>query len=137
MTLARYRSASFAAALALSLSVGCGDKDEETEPVPAPVLPAASAEVPVEPEPEPSASAPAASASAAKPKAAGSGDPTGMRQCCVSLRQNAGSAPDDQKEAYGRAADTCDAMVKSPQGRQALSQVANILKSAKLPPACQ
>lgn len=140
MDMSRYARAALASsALALVLAlVACGGGDESVEPIITPAAPVASAtaSVAVDPEP-PASSAPAASAPAATKPKAGGGDPTGLLECCVSLRQNAKSAPDDQKGAYERAADVCDGVVRSPQARQALGQVRSVLQSAKVPASCQ
>ena len=122
---------------------GCDKKDEDV----APAVPSATT-----PPPPPSATAPpvqlkveedagmvadAADASDAAPKATGGGDPTGIRRCCSALRQNANSAPLDQKGSYLSAAAMCDGLVNSPQGRQALSAVRGILKGANMPGDCK
>jgi hypothetical protein len=73
----------------------------------------------------------------AAPKVVGTGDPTGVRRCCSALRQNANSAPLDQKGSYLSAAAMCDGLVGSPQGRQALSAVRGVLKGANMPADCQ
>ncbi|WP_050432560.1 hypothetical protein [Chondromyces crocatus] len=67
----------------------------------------------------------------------GTGDPTGVRRCCQALRQNAASAPPEQKGAYLSAAAACDGLVNSPQGRQALGTLRSFLLGAQLPASCQ
>ncbi|HMY19830.1 MAG TPA: acyltransferase, partial [Polyangium sp.] len=70
-------------------------------------------------------------------KTGGGGDPTGVRACCNALRQNANSAPLDQKGTLLSAAAMCDGLVNSPQGKQALSAVRGMLKGANMPASCK
>jgi len=70
-------------------------------------------------------------------KVVGNYDSTGIKACCNALRQNANSAPLDQKGTYLSAAGVCDGLVNSPQGRQALSAVRGMLKGANMPSSCQ
>ncbi|WP_231511954.1 acyltransferase [Chondromyces apiculatus] len=70
-------------------------------------------------------------------KVVGTADPTGVRRCCQALRQNANSAPPEQKGGYLAAAGACDGLVNSAQGRQALSTLRSFLLGAQLPAACQ
>ena len=126
------------------LANGCSCKGNETEDLP----PTPSAVPTPEPTPPPPAVvAPeedagldagddAADGDGGK-KATGSGDPTGVKKCCAALRQNANSAPAEQKGGYLAAAAACDGMVNSPQGRQALSSLRGILRGAQMPAACQ
>ena len=148
MNRTRYVAALCAAVLPVTLAVlanGCGNKEDET---PAPVASVAPTPVPT-PAPTPStalvpeedAGSDAGDAGDAGDAAAkvgtGGGDPTGMRKCCSALRQNANSAPPEQKASYLSAAGICDGLVNSPQGRQALSAVRSALLGAKMPAACQ
>jgi hypothetical protein len=131
---------------ALALAVqGCSNKDEETPPAqpsaaPTPTpAPTPSAPVVLKTEGEDAgadATDDAADASDAAPKAGG-GDPTGVRACCNALRQNANSAPLDQKGSLLSAAAMCDGLVNNPQGRQALSAVRGLLKGANMPASCK
>lgn len=129
---------------ALAFAVqGCEKKEEDTPPpvasTPAPT-PTPSAAEPVKLATEEDAGSDAAddadAADAAKPTGGG-GDPTGIRKCCAALRQNANSAPLDQKGSLLSAAALCDGLVNSPQGRQALSSVRGMLKGAGVPAQCQ
>ncbi|MBK9258801.1 MAG: acyltransferase [Polyangiaceae bacterium] len=129
---------------ALAFAVqGCEKKEDEAPPQPtaAPTpTPAPSAAPPVQLQTEEDAGSDAADdadASDAAPKATGGGDPTGVRKCCAALRQNANSAPLDQKGSYLSAAAMCDGLVNSPQGRQALSAIRGVLRGANMPSACQ
>jgi hypothetical protein len=70
-------------------------------------------------------------------KVVGTGDPTGVRKCCSALRQNANTAPPEQKGAYITAATACDGLVNNPQGRAALAQLRGLLLGAQMPAACQ
>lgn len=125
---------------------GCGNKDKDNEvpaqpsAVPTPT-PTPSAAPPVELKTEEDAGADAADtadASDGAVKASGTGaDPTGVRRCCQALRQNANSAPLDQKGPMLSAAAMCDGLVNSPQGRQALVAVRGLLKGASVPSSCQ
>jgi hypothetical protein len=122
---------------------GCDKKDEDATPpvasaapTPAPTPSAAPVQLKVE-EDAGSDADNAADASDAAVKATGGGDPTGVRRCCSALRQNANSAPLDQKGSYLSAAAMCDGLVNSPQGRQALSAVRGILKGANMPGDCK
>ncbi|MDI1451096.1 acyltransferase [Polyangium sp. 6x1] len=140
----RYITALCAAVLPFALVLvanGCGNKEEETPP---PVPSAAPAPTPA-PTPTPlvveedagsDASDAGEDADAGK-KVVGTGDSTGIRACCAALRQNANSAPLDQKGSYLAAAGMCDGLVNSPEGRQALTAVRNMLKGAGAPAACK
>lgn len=124
---------------------GCGNKDNE--------VPAQPSSTPVSPPPPPppppvelkteedagTGADAADDAADAAPKATGGGsaDPTGVRRCCSALRQNANSAPLDQKGPMLSAAAMCDGLVNSPQGRQALVSVRGLLKSANVPADCK
>jgi hypothetical protein len=148
MNRTRYLAALCAAVLPLTLAVlanGCSNKDDDT---PAPVTSVAPPPVPtptpatsVALVPEEDAGSDAGDAGDAGDAAAkvgtGTGDPTGMRKCCTALRQNANSAPPEQKASYLSAAGICDGLVNSPQGRQALGAVRSALLGAKMPAACQ
>lgn len=61
---------------------------------------------------------------------------TSVRACCSALRQNANSAPAEQKSAYMAAASACDALAKSPDGREQLSSLQPYLMGASMPAAC-
>ncbi len=146
MNHSRFLTALCAAVLpfALALSVqGCTKDEDATPPVPsaAPTpAPTPSAAPPVVLTTEEDAGADAADASDAAdaaPKATGGGDPTGIRKCCAALRQNANSAPLDQKGSLLSAAAMCDGLVNSPQGKQALGAVRGLLKGASMPASCQ
>ena len=130
-------------ALALAAQ-GCS-KDDETPPpqpsavptpAPTPTPSAAPVQLKVEEDAGVDAADDAADASDAAPKAGG-GDPTGIRKCCAALRQNANSAPLDQKGSYLSAAAMCDGLVNSPQGRQALGALRGVLRGANMPASCQ
>jgi hypothetical protein len=147
MNHSRFLTALCAAVLpfALALAVqGCKNEDDAamTQPsaVPTPA-PTPSAAPPVALKTEEAvvvdAGDDAADASDGAPKATGTGDPTGMRKCCSALRQNANSAPLDQKGSYLSAAALCDGLVNSPQGKQALGAVRGLLKGASMPSSCQ
>ena len=138
---ARHKWTAAAVALAMPAAVavigsgGCsGADDEETEvTLAANMPPPPAASVPLE---DP-AVAPTASASAsAKPKGPAP-DPTGLKLCCDALRNNAKTAPDDQKEAISRAADVCESVRNSPQARPGLVAVRGILKGANMPAECK
>lgn len=124
---------------------GCGKSDEDSTPPPQPSA---------APTPTPTPTAPpvqlkteedagvdagedAADASDGAIKVTGGGDPTGVRACCSALRQNANSAPLDQKGTLLSAAALCDGLVNSPQGKQALSAVRGMLKGANMPASCK
>jgi len=142
----RYITALCAAVLPLALALvanGCGNKEEET---PAPVPSAAPAPTPTPTAPTPlvveedagsDASDGGDDAGDGGKKVVGTGDPTGIRACCNALRQNANSAPLDQKGSYLAAAGMCDGLVNSPQGRQALVAVRGMLKGAGAPAQCK
>lgn len=69
-------------------------------------------------------------------KAATTGGDAGIGPCCAALRQNANSAPLDQKSSLLIAAGVCDSLRSSPQGRAALGQVRAALRGAKMPSSC-
>jgi len=124
---------------------GCGNKDNDvpTQPSstpvpPPPPPPAPPVELKTEEDAGAGADAATDAATDAAVKATGSGaDPTGVRKCCTALRQNANSAPLDQKGPMLSAAAMCDGLVNSPQGRQALVSVRGLLKSANVPADCK
>jgi hypothetical protein len=128
---------------ALALTVqGCGKDDEVTPPPTPSVAPAptpSAAPMVLKTEDDAGVDAPddAAADADAAPKATGGGDPTGVRKCCTALRQNANSAPLDQKGSLLSAAAMCDGLVNSPQGRQALSAVRGLVKGAGMPAECK
>jgi hypothetical protein len=62
---------------------------------------------------------------------------TSVRACCSALRQNAASAPMEQKSAYMAAASACDALVKTPDGRDQLGSLQPLLMGARVPQACR
>lgn len=70
----------------------------------------------------------------AKPPA---GDSSGIAACCAALRQNARSAPPDQAPYLVMAANMCDSLRRSPQGRQTLAQIRAGLRGAHAPSACR
>jgi len=74
----------------------------------------------------------------AKAATGGGGDPTGIAACCSALRQNANSAPLNQKGSYLAAAAACDAVRKSPQGRAALAGARSMVRSSggNVPTSC-
>ena len=122
---------------------GSGCKKEETEAPPAPTPTPVSTPTPVTTvTPEEDAGldagedADASDASDAK-KPSGNFDPTGLKQCCSALRQNAKSAPLDQQAGYLAAAGACDGMVATQQSRQALASLRSFLRGASLPGGCQ
>jgi len=61
---------------------------------------------------------------------------TSVRACCTALRQNATSAPPEQKSAYMAAASACDALVRAPDGRDQLASLQSYLMGATMPAAC-
>lgn len=69
-------------------------------------------------------------------KAAG-GDASGIAACCSALRQNANSAPPEQKGFYISAAAVCDGLKNDPQGRAVLGQVRALLMGANVPATCR
>ncbi|MEZ4296320.1 MAG: hypothetical protein R3B70_15220 [Polyangiaceae bacterium] len=69
-------------------------------------------------------------------RAAGSGT-DGIGACCAALRQNANSAPPDQKNGLLQAAAICDGLRNSPQGKAALGQIRGLLKGANMPSSCK
>lgn len=137
----KWSAAAVAVALPVALvfagSSGCSGEDETETEAPAiasaaPAPPAAT----VEPA-EDAADAPQPQASASsKPKAAAV-DPTGLQACCHSLRSNAATAPDDQKDMMLAAAAVCESAVRSPETRPGLIAVRTALKGAKLPAECK
>lgn len=70
-------------------------------------------------------------------KAAGGGDASGIAACCSALRQNASSAPPEQKGFYISAAAVCDGLKNDPQGRAVLGQVRALLMGANVPATCR
>ncbi len=70
-------------------------------------------------------------------KAGGAGGSDGIAACCQALRQNAGSAPLDQKPMYIQAAAVCEGLRNSPQGKAALVQVRGLLRGANMPSSCR
>ncbi len=122
---------------------GCGNKEDDDLPPPPPSAapapeptPAPVATVTPEEDAGTDAGEDAADGDGGK-KATGGGDPTGVRKCCNALRQNANSAPPEQKGGYLAAAAACDGLVNSPQGRQALAGLRGLLLGAQMPAACQ
>ncbi len=67
--------------------------------------------------------------------AGGGGDP--LSACCAALRQNANSAPPDQKNSLIQAAAICDGLRNSPQGKAGLSMIRGMLKGANMPSSCR
>lgn len=65
------------------------------------------------------------------------GDPSGLAACCRALRQNARSAPPDQRPYLIMAANMCDSLRRSPQGRAQLRQVRASLRGARMPSSCR
>lgn len=126
------------------VSNGCKKEEEEPPPPPEPAplvtTPAPDPTPTTQLVPEEDAGADAAAdaeADAGKKVVTGGGDPTGIRNCCAALRQNAKSAPPEQQGAYLAAASACDGLVNSPQGRQALATLRGLLLGAQLPASCQ
>ena len=127
------------AALAL-LSTGCPKKDSDPVPtaaVSAAPAPTPSAPVVVAPEEDAGSDAGADAGVDAGHHAGGGGDPTGIKKCCQALRNNAQSAPLDQRPALLGAAGMCEGMVNNPQGRTALAALRGMLRGASMPSACQ
>lgn len=60
-----------------------------------------------------------------------------LAPCCAALRQNARSAPPDQANYLIMAANVCDGLRKSPQGRAQLAQIRAGLRGARLPSQCR
>ena len=126
--------------LSLVLGVGCKNcgSGDDTEPPPiSSAVPTPSASTTVAPEEDAGADVSDGAADAAPDAKVVTGDPTGLKLCCVALRKNSTSVPDDQKAGYLAAADVCDAAVKTQQSRNALIQIRTFLKNAKVPAACQ
>jgi hypothetical protein len=142
----RFLTALCAAIMPFALAIavqGCDKKDEDTPPpqpsaapTPAPT-PSAAPPVVLKTEEDAGVDASEDAAADAAPKVTGTGDPTGIRKCCAALRQNANSAPLDQKGSLLSAAAMCDGLVNSPQGKQALVAVRGLLKGASMPASCQ
>lgn len=65
------------------------------------------------------------------------GDPTGLAACCRALRQNARSAPPDQRPYLIMAANVCDGMRRSPQGRAQLRALRASMRGARMPSSCR
>lgn len=63
------------------------------------------------------------------------GDP--LAACCSALRQNARSAPPDKAPYMIAAANMCDAMRATPQGRAQLAQLRAALRGANVPSSCR
>lgn len=147
MNHSRLITALCAAVLPFALAVaaqGCGKNDEDATPpqpsaapTPTPTPTAPPVQLKTEEDAGVDAADDAADASDAAKLTGGGGDPTGIRKCCQALRQNANSAPLDQKGSLLSAAAMCDGLVNSPQGRQALSAVRGMLKGAGVPAQCQ
>jgi len=128
----------------LALQGGCTKKEtEDTTP---------SATAPPEPPPAPTPTAPAvivpeedagadaaddADADAGKKVVTGGGSYSTISKCCAALRQNANSAPPEQKGAYMAAASACEGLKNTPVAQQAFSQIRSFLMGAKMPGACQ
>lgn len=136
-----------AAVLPFALAIGaqgCNKSDDDAPPptpsaaptpTPTPTPPAPPVVLKTEEDAGPPADMDAGADAAVK--TGGGGDPTGIRKCCSALRQNANSAPLDQKGSLLSAAAMCDGLVNSPQGRQALGAVRGMLKGAGVPASCQ
>jgi hypothetical protein len=147
MNRTRYIAALCTAVIPVTLAVlanGCSNKDDEVTPVPsaAPVptpapTPTPSTALVVEEDAGTDASDAGDDADAGKKVTGGSYDSTGIKACCAALRQNANSAPPEQKASYLSAAGICDGLVNSPQGRQALSAVRGVLAGANMPASCK
>jgi hypothetical protein len=65
------------------------------------------------------------------------GDSSGIAACCAALRQNARMAPPEQQAYLVMAANMCDSMRRTPQGRATLAQVRAGLRGARVPSACR
>ena len=147
MNHSRFLTALCAAVLPFALALaaqGCGKNDDDATPptpsaapTPTPTPSAAPPMVLKTEEDAGSDAAEDAAADAAVKPTGGGGDPTGIKACCNALRQNANSAPLDQKGTLLSAAALCDGLVSSPQGRAALSQVRGMLKGAGAPAQCK
>ncbi|APR82228.1 Hypothetical protein A7982_07577 [Minicystis rosea] len=61
------------------------------------------------------------------------GDTSGLGPCCAALRQNARSAPPDQRGYLLTAAAVCDGLRNNPQGRAMAAQMRAQLRGAALP----
>ncbi len=117
-----------------------GDDDEDTKPLPSATT--APAESPLstttvstlqeDAGPPPTDAATSPDAKSTKKAAS---DPTGMRQCCSDLRQNAKTSPPQFQGAYLLAAAACDGMVKG--GAKELARLRGMLLGAGLPATCK
>ena len=116
----------------------CSSGETDAPPIPSASAPTPSASATVAPD-EDAGTSDASDAAADAPADAKvvTGDPTGLKACCIALRNNVTSVPADQAPVYLGAADVCDAAVKTQQTRQGLIQIRTFLKNAKVPAACQ
>ena len=126
--------------LSMVLGVGCNAcSPPETDPAPVSTapIPTPSTSATVAPDEDAGTSDASNAADAPADAKVVTGDPTGLKACCVALRNNVKSVPADQGPVYLGAADVCDAAVKTQQTRQGLIQIRTFLKNAKVPAACQ
>jgi len=145
MKRARYLTVVFATLLpfaVLASQGGCNkDKDDETPAVttpPPPPTPTPTAPAVIMPEEDAgSDAAEDADADAGKPVVSTGGASASISKCCAALRQNANSAPPEQKGAYMAAAAACDGLRNMPAANQAFAQIRSFLMGAKMPSACQ
>ncbi len=122
----------------LGASLWSCKKDEPPPPLPAAPVAAepAAAEAPLQLVPEDAGKPPEPADS--KPKATGAKASSGLGACCKALRQNAASAPPPNDGYMKYAADLCDTMAKSGQGKDTIvGAVRTALKGAGLPADCK
>jgi hypothetical protein len=70
-------------------------------------------------------------------KAAGGAGAGGLGPCCAALRQNANSAPPDQKAGLIQAAAICDGLRNNPQTSVAIAAIRGALRGANMPSSCK
>jgi hypothetical protein len=127
----------------VAVSNGCNKQEEDTPapsaiPAPTPTpTPTPAPIATIAPEEDAGSDAAADADADAGKKVTGGGDATGIKKCCAALAQNANSAPPEQKGAYVAAAQACNSLVASPQGRQALASLRGLLAGAQMPAACK
>lgn len=64
-------------------------------------------------------------------------DPTGVRRCCLAIRDNAATAPAKHQEVWKSAIAACSKAMDKNIGRKALEPVREILTPVGYPAACQ
>ncbi len=118
------------------LSVAACKKDEPPPPLPEPPKPAeTTAEAPLELMPEDAGKPPEPAPDKAK---TGVKKPSGFKQCCVALRQNAASAPPPTNEYMIYAAGVCDLAATQGQDKASvLNAVRTALRGAGMPADCK